>query len=83
MRLLALHLEDLTAMFLYPIEDDVPYQLASAEGLVAMWRLAEVLRYMRAAALADQADARLGYISDAAASRDVRTLRELEATLGT
>ena len=80
MRCLACHIEDLTAMFLDRIEHD-PYPVASDEGLAAVWKLAEVLRYMRSTELADQADARLGYISDAAGSRDVRTLRELEARL--
>lgn len=81
MRRLAAHVEDLTAMFLDRIENDVPYQLASDEGLAAVWKLAETLRYARSAELADRADARLGYISDAAGSRDVRTLRALEAGL--
>lgn len=80
MRLLAAHLEDLTSMFLDRIEDDIPYQLASDEGLAA-WQLAEVLRYTRSAELAGHAAACLGDIAEAAGSRDVRTLRELETAL--
>jgi hypothetical protein len=82
MRLLALHVEDITAMLLDRLEHDTPYALASDAGLAAVWRLAETLRYSRAAELADQAHTRLGHIADAAGSRDVRTLQKLEATLG-
>lgn len=82
MRYLALHVEDLTGMFLSRVEKQgVPYPLASDEGLAAVWRLTEMLRYARSPELAEQADDRLGYIADAAGSGKMRTLRELEARL--